>query len=89
MTFAPGQTSQTLRLGILNDTVADEEEAPAGATGLKFRDYTPDALVWAVDRALAAFPNSRRWKAMQVNGMRRDFSWDVSAREYVKVYRGA
>jgi starch synthase len=75
--------------GGLNDTVVDEEEAPAAATGFKFRDYTPDALVWAVGRALAAFPNSKRWKAMQVNGMRRDFSWDVSAREYVKVYRGA
>ena len=27
--------------------------------------------------------------AIQQNGMRQDFSWDVSAREYVKVYRGA
>ena len=75
--------------GGLNDTVVDDEAAPARATGFKFRDYTPEALVWAVGRALAAFPNSKQWKAMQVNGMRHDFSWDVSAREYVKVYRGA
>ena len=75
--------------GGLNDTVVDVDEAPDAGTGFKFRDYTPDAVVWAVDRALGAFSNSKRWKAIQRNGMARDFSWDVSAREYVKVYRGA
>jgi starch synthase len=75
--------------GGLNDTVVDVDESPARATGFKFRDYTTDAVAWAVDRALAAFPDSERWKAIQQNGMRQDFSWDVSAREYVKVYRGA
>jgi starch synthase len=75
--------------GGLNDTVVDVDEAPDAASGFKFRDYTPDAVIWAVDRALAVFPNSTRWKAIQRNGMARDFSWDVSAREYVKVYRGA
>ena len=29
------------------------------------------------------------WAALQRNGMARDFSWDVSAREYVKVYRSS
>ena len=45
--------------------------------------------VRAVGRALGLFPNSQRWKGIQKNGMKQDFSWDVSAREYVKVYRGA
>jgi glycogen synthase len=38
---------------------------------------------------MTAFGNPQRWNAMRRNGMARDFSWDVSAREYVKVYRGA
>ena len=75
--------------GGLNDTVVDAGEAPDAATGFKFRDYTPAALVGAVERALRTFPNPSRWKAIQRNGMKQDFSWDVSAREYVKVYRGA
>jgi starch synthase len=75
--------------GGLNDTVQDVDEGPDAATGFKFRDYTPDALVGTVGRALGLFPNSQRWKGIQRNGMKRDFSWDVSAREYVKVYRGA
>ena len=76
--------------GGLNDTVVDVEEAPdGGGTGFKFGDYTPDAMLWAIGRALGLYPNSSRWKTIQRNGMAQDFSWDVSAREYVKVYRGA
>jgi starch synthase len=74
--------------GGLEDTVVDLDESPAEGTGFKFRDYRPGALTWAVERALTAFAAPKRWRAMQRNGMNRDFSWDVSAREYVKVYRG-
>jgi starch synthase len=75
--------------GGLNDTVVDAGAAPDQATGFTFRDYTPGALLGAVDRALRAFSSPNGWKVMQRNGMKQDFSWDVSAREYVKVYRGA
>ena len=75
--------------GGLNDTVVDVEESPEGGTGFKFDAYSPDAMLWAIGRALGAFPNSNLWKTIQRNGMARDFSWDVSAREYVKVYEGA
>jgi starch synthase len=74
--------------GGLQDTVIDLDEMPGQGTGVKFRDYTADGLVWAVDRALATFANRPVWKTMQQNAMKRDFSWDVSAREYVKVYAG-
>ena len=75
--------------GGLNDTVVDVDESPDRATGFKFRDYTPDAVVWARGPRRGRVPQLERWKTIQRNGMRRDFSWDVSAREYVKVYRGA
>ena len=48
----------------------------------------PEADVEAVKRALELFRNPKRWKQLQQAGMRRDFSWDASAREYVKVYEG-
>jgi starch synthase len=76
--------------GGLQDTVVDPAESAAGATGFKFSHYTGEALIATVERALAVFRNEpERWRAMQQTGMRRDFSWDVSAREYVKVYKGA
>jgi starch synthase len=74
--------------GGLQDTVVDADEAPAEGTGFKFDDYTPDALLAAIGRAARAFANPQAWKRFQQNAMAKDFSWDVSAREYVKVYRG-
>ena len=74
--------------GGLQDTVVDLDESPAEANGFKFAHYTAEGLLWAVERAIAVYRNDRGlWRAMQQRGMGRDFSWDVSAREYVKVYR--
>jgi starch synthase len=75
--------------GGLQDTVVDPEESASAATGFKFRHYTAEGLIWAVDRAIGLFRDRRDlWRTMQRTGMAQDFSWDVSAREYVKVYRG-
>jgi starch synthase len=74
--------------GGLEDTVIDASTSPETGTGFKFQGYSADEMVGAIDRALNAFRNSNAWKSFQQNAMRQDFSWDVSAREYVKVYRG-
>jgi starch synthase len=74
--------------GGLEDTVEDFKPRTGRGTGFKFRDYTPEALVGAVRRALELYRNPQSWKQMQVAGMAQDHSWDASAREYVKVYRG-
>jgi len=73
--------------GGLADTVQDA--ADSNGNGIRFTDYTPAALVEAVQRALQLFQNPKRWKTLQQAGMKIDFSWDASAREYVKVYESA
>jgi starch synthase len=72
--------------GGLEDTVMDAE-APEG-NGIKFAEYSRSAIVGAVKRALELYADRPRWAALQRSGMAIDPSWDVSAREYVKVYRG-
>lgn len=72
--------------GGLEDTIRDAAEP--GGNGIKFADPTPGALVAAVRRALHLFRDKARWEALQRAGMAADPSWDVSAREYVKVYSG-
>jgi starch synthase len=72
--------------GGLNDTVRDRVDGTP-ATGFRFDDYTPAALVAAVRRALDVYETRATWREMQRAAMAGDFSWDVSAREYVKVYR--
>ncbi len=75
--------------GGLDDTVADYNDAAGTGTGFKFVPYTATALVEAMKRARAAFANPSAWRKLQVAGMAQDFSWDRSAREYVKLYETA
>jgi starch synthase len=73
--------------GGLADTVRDVSET--GGNGFTFQGYSPVDLVSTVRRALELFRNPAEWRKIQLNGMKLDFSWDASAREYVKVYEGA
>jgi starch synthase len=75
--------------GGLADTVLNYSEKTGKGTGFTFGEYTVRALVRAVEQALGVFKrNKEAWRALQLAGMAEDHSWDVSAREYVKVYRG-
>jgi starch synthase len=73
--------------GGLKDTVEDADRSAVAGTGFTFTDYSTEALVDAVSRAFRAFRDQARWTAIAQRGMRKDHSWDASAREYVKVYR--
>jgi starch synthase len=67
-------------VGGLADTVRDNK------TGFVFHDYSPEALWATLQRAREAFKNRRKWRALQAAGMKQDYSWDRSAREYVRIY---
>ena len=75
--------------GGLFDTVHDADGKSGKRTGFTFIEYTPGALLGALGRALELFENRPAWRRIQRAGMREDFSWDASAREYVKVYERA
>jgi starch synthase len=75
--------------GGLYDTVDDFDPATGGGTGFTFTDYSSHALLTTLRRALAMYTDTRRWRRLQVAGMRQDFSWDAPARQYVKVYERA
>ena len=69
-------------VGGLNDTVN-------ASNGFKFDEPTPEALQASIATAVEIWGDTRKWRRMQREGMKADFSWDRSAREYVKVYRAA
>jgi starch synthase len=75
--------------GGLADTVSDYSDAAGTGTGFTFRPYTAAALLMAMERAKAVFAKPLDWKKLQAAGMQQDFSWDRSAREYVKLYESA
>ena len=66
--------------GGLVDTVAD------GETGFLFARATSGELAAAVQRAVAAWRDTRRWREMQRRAMERDFSWAAPARQYAALY---
>jgi starch synthase len=75
--------------GGLADTVANYSGKTKKGTGFTFAEYTATALVRAVEQAIGVYKQDRQaWQDLQLAGMAEDHSWDVSAREYVKVYRG-
>jgi starch synthase len=72
--------------GGLDDTIEHWNSRTGKGTGFKFADYTGEALLMTIREALRAFQDQTSWQALMRNGMTKDFSWNASAREYVKIY---
>ena len=78
------------RTGGLADTVVDANAvtlADGSATGFVFEDGYADALLGAVQRAVALYPEKASWHQVMRQAMTRDFSWESAAREYLALYR--
>ncbi|HEU4414164.1 MAG TPA: glycogen synthase GlgA [Candidatus Angelobacter sp.] len=72
--------------GGLEDTIESWDQASGKGTGFKFSAYSGVALLNCIHEALRAFKDRNNWKKLMLNGMKKDFSWAASAREYVKIY---
>jgi len=72
--------------GGLRDTVRDIQQG-ADSTGFLFEAPTPAALAAAMLRAMRVYQNEAIWQTLQLRGMRRDFSWERSAQEYLRLYQ--
>ena len=65
--------------GGLDDTIEED-------TGFKFQEYTSEALLGTIERALEAFGDKPSWRDRMQRGMLKDFSWNASASEYSILY---
>jgi len=75
--------------GGLADTVVDctaETLADGCASGFVFREASAPALLDAIERAARCWRDPASWRALQRNGMARDFGWEASARRYAALY---
>ncbi len=75
--------------GGLADSVTDltEENLPGRTpTGFVFHDYSALALSEALSRACNAYAQPEIWRRLIDNGMRQDWSWTQSARQYADLY---
>lgn len=75
--------------GGLRDSVVDCNKLTlkkGDATGFVFDVMTPAMLLETVQRAVTAYHDKKVWKALQLNGMSRNFGWEQSAAAYLQVY---
>jgi starch synthase len=73
--------------GGLADTVENFNEKTGTGTGFMFDDLTPQAIYNTVGWAVWAWYNRRKQiEEMRFRGMKKDFSWTVSAKQYVTLY---
>jgi starch synthase len=75
--------------GGLDDTIEPFEVETGTGTGFKFTEYSGAALLHVIRQALHLYADDRIWKRIQLNGMAKDFSWNISAAEYAKLYEAA
>ena len=75
------------RTGGIADSVIDVTQKPIVGTGFLFNDYTSDKLYDTIVRAVSAYQDSKKWKKIMLRAMGENFSWDVSARKYLELYK--
>ncbi|MFN0149269.1 MAG: glycogen synthase GlgA [bacterium] len=78
------------RTGGLSDSVVDarvDTLANGTATGFVFDEYSAEALLGAVRRAVTMYHDTKSWERLIRAGMAQDFSWDVSAKAYGALFQ--
>lgn len=73
--------------GGLKDTVEPFNPVTKKGNGFTFKAYQAYDMLDAVWRALGAYFDKTLWKAVQANGMKCDFGWKKSAKEYAEIYQ--
>ncbi len=76
--------------GGLADTVVDampDTLNDKSATGIAFDEPTTGALHESIKRSLLLFNDKKTWRDMQKTAMDKDFSWQNSAKQYLKLYQ--
>ncbi|MFA5074126.1 MAG: glycogen synthase GlgA [Nitrospirota bacterium] len=76
------------KTGGLADTIEEYDPQTRQGTGFLFDEYSSDALIACIKRAITLYHNHAAWESLRQNGMNRDFSWERSAREYEQLYQG-
>ena len=72
--------------GGLDDTIESFDGRSGKGTGFKFSEYSGEALLTTVRLALGIFEEKPVWQKLKRAGMAKDFSWNASAKEYVRLY---
>ncbi|HTJ79081.1 MAG TPA: glycogen synthase GlgA [Rariglobus sp.] len=83
-----GTVPLVTRVGGLADTVVDADFAPETGSGITFMP-TAEGVAEGLKRMMKLHADPVRFRAVQANGMKRDFGWPKAARAYEQLYDDA
>jgi starch synthase len=72
--------------GGLVDTIEPVKAKGERGTGFFLPALTSKGLVQTLKLAIRTYNDPKTWNRLQKNGMKKDFSWEVSAKKYVQLY---
>lgn len=72
--------------GGLNDTVQPYNEETGEGNGFTFSNYNAHDMMHTLRRAVSFYKQPEHWKKVTKNAFAGDYSWSVSAREYIGIY---
>jgi len=74
--------------GGLKDTVLSIkiEGRKVKGTGFLFKNYEEKEFLKTIKESLKVFENKNIWRKIQINGMKKNYSWEKSAHQYLKIY---
>ncbi len=86
--FRYGSVPIVRETGGLNDTVLSYNDETGAGNGFTFANYNAHDMLNTIRRAVDFYHNRKDiWKLIVERGMRADFSWDKSAKEYKRMYQ--
>ncbi|MCE5236625.1 MAG: glycogen synthase GlgA [Eubacteriales bacterium] len=75
--------------GGLIDTVRPYNKFTGEGTGFSFANYNAHEMLYTVERAVSLYKEEpEAWTRMMQRAMRKNFSWDASAKSYAALYAG-
>jgi len=76
--------------GGLDDTIQEKDRGGERQNGYKFEEYSAEALLAAINRAVATYRrHPKRWRKIVQTALACDFSWRRSADKYRQLYEAA
>jgi starch synthase len=73
--------------GGLDDTIEDFNPQTQKGTGFKMKEPSKTELLASLKRAIDVYNQPALWEKLVKNGMKKDFSWKSSAKEYLELYK--
>jgi len=86
ISFKYGTIPVVRQTGGLKDSVTEFDAKTMQGDGFTFEEYKADRLFSAIKKGLSLYSNKETWSALVKKVMDLDFSWNASAKEYVKLY---